>query len=182
MAASSNDVILVTGADVPVGTAGKLDAHREGWLHRAFSVLLFHPESDHLLLHQRAEGKYHAPGMWTNTCCSHPAPGEATLDAANRRLMEEMGMAADLHEVFSLTYRLEMANGLIEHEFDHVFAGRATGEPRPNPDEVADWQWLTPAEVSAELEHAPERYTPWFRLIWPKWLKVGASPDLYTTA
>ena len=157
-----DEVILVDESDREIGTAPKLRAHEEGALHRAFSVFLFNSR-DELLLQRRADDKYHSGGLWSNTCCSHPRPGEETDDAAVRRLEEEMGLAVPLQQVFAFTYREAFADGLWEHEFDHVYIGRTDADPRPDPAEVAGWRWVPVGEVASEVESHPERFTVWFR-------------------
>ena len=132
------DVILVDSQDNPIGVMEKMMAHQTGKLHRAFSVFVFN-DHEELLLHRRALTKYHSPGLWTNTCCSHPMPGEDVAVAAHRRLQEEMGMACTLVKTFDFVYRAELDNDLIEHEFDHVFFGRTNDIPVINPDEVCVW-------------------------------------------
>jgi isopentenyl-diphosphate Delta-isomerase len=158
------EVILVDEQDRPRGTAEKLAAHRAGLLHRAFSVIVFNSGGG-LLLHRRAWHKYHSGGLWTNACCSHPRPGESTLDAANRRLREEMGFQTDLRPAGSLLYRAAVGRGLVEHEYDHILVGEWDGIPDPDPAEVADWRWLSLPRLHQELTLAPARFTPWFRLI-----------------
>lgn len=158
-----DQVILVDSNDTEIGVGGKMQVHREGQLHRAFSVFLFNSRNE-LLLHQRAKEKYHSAGLWTNTCCSHPRPGEAIEDAAKRRLGEEMGINAELTKLFHFTYRAELEDGLTEHEFDHVFIGRFDGIPIPDPAEVADWKYLDIPAIERELETDPHRYTSWFRI------------------
>ncbi|WKZ65126.1 MAG: isopentenyl-diphosphate Delta-isomerase [Flavobacteriales bacterium] len=158
-------VLLVNERDEPVGTMGKLRAHQEGALHRAFSVFLF-DDQGRLLLQRRAAGKYHSPGLWTNTCCSHPRPEESVADAARRRLMEEMGIDTPVEHRFSFHYRADFDNGLIEHELDHVLFGRWSGDVRPNPEEVDDWTYIHLNELDAELTRHPERYTAWLRICW----------------
>jgi isopentenyl-diphosphate delta-isomerase len=143
-------VILVDENDVERGTAEKLRAHAEGALHRAFSVIVFNRRGE-LLLQCRAGGKYHSAGLWTNTCCGHPRPGEDTLVAARRRLGEEMGIDCDLQPLFGLRYRADFANGLAENEYDHVFVGRYDGEPRPDPGEVQAWRWAPLDSLRGEL-------------------------------
>lgn len=154
-------VILVDEHDNPVGIGAKLPTHERGDLHRAFSVFLINPAGE-MLLQQRAATKYHAGGLWANSACGHPRPGEETVAAARRRLKEEMGIGAELEPVFAFTYRAEMDRGLIEHEIDHVMLGYTDELPRPDPDEVADWRWMSPAAIRRELATAPDRYTPWF--------------------
>ncbi len=157
------DVILVDECDREVGLAEKLYAHRAGLLHRAFSVLIFNPNGE-ILLQKRASGKYHSGGLWTNTCCSHPLPGEALDAACSRRLSEEMGFTAPLDYIGHLLYRTEMGP-MTEHEYDHVFFGRYSGEVSPNPDEVSEFKWIAYEELLKDLAQSPERFTSWFRLI-----------------
>ncbi|MGC4047150.1 MAG: isopentenyl-diphosphate Delta-isomerase [Armatimonas sp.] len=171
-------VILVTEADEEVGTQEKLAAHQNGGqLHRAFSVFLFHPDG-RMLLQCRALTKYHFGGLWTNACCSHPHPGEATPDAAARRLQEELSISAELTEAFSFVYRAEdSATGLTEHEFDHVFIGRFDGVLVPNPEEVAEVAWVEPEVLLADLAQNPTRYTPWFHIALERVMAVVRHPE-----
>lgn len=157
-------VILVDDRDHPVGTMEKMEAHRQGLLHRAFSVVLFDP-AGRMLLQQRAANKYHSSGLWTNACCSHPAPGEDVADAARRRLNEELGI--DLQPVFShtFTYKANLDNDLTEHEFDHVFTGIFDGAPTVNEREVQDWKFVDMDWLKNDVAVNPEQYTVWFRLI-----------------
>ncbi len=167
-------VVLVDSDDRPVGEMDKLQAHREGVLHRAISVFVFNSEGE-LLLQRRAPGKYHSGGLWTNTCCSHPRPGEPVSKAATRRLQEEMGMACDLEPRFAFVYRSELDGGLVEHEFDHVFVGTSDSEPVPDPAEVSEWRYASPEAIRHELEERPDRFTTWFRLCFES--AVEAAPD-----
>lgn len=157
-------VILVNEKDEAVGTMGKMKAHQKPALHRAFSVCLFNDKGE-MLLQKRASGKYHCGGLWANTCCSHPRPQEHTLNAAKRRLVEEMGIITDLTEVFGFIYQAEFDNGLFEHEFDHVFFGRFSDEPIINKEEVEDWKYLSLEDIELEFSKNSEKYTPWFKLI-----------------
>ena len=161
-----DDLILVDEHDNPVGYAPKLATHENGGrLHRAFSIFIFNSAGD-LLLQQRASGKYHFGGLWTNTCCSHPRRGETTIDAAHQRLRHELGFDTELTEKLSFVYRAaDPASGLTEHEFDHVFVGRFDGVPTPNPEEVGDWKWVRPDELLADIKAHPASYTPWFKLV-----------------
>lgn len=159
-----NQVILVDEHDNAIGTMEKMQAHVEGKLHRAFSVFVFN-EKDELLIHQRAEHKYHSGGLWTNTCCSHPMPHETVEEAAHRRLMEEMGFDCELFEVFAFSYYAELDKGLTEHEYDHVFFGRFDGKPSINPAEVSSYKYMTIDEVKADINLNPLQYTEWFKLI-----------------
>lgn len=155
-------VVLVDAEDHEVGTAEKLAVHRNGRLHRAFSVFL-EDAHNRLLLQRRSSGKYHSAGLWSNTCCGHPRPGESTAGAARRRLREEMGVEVDLAPVFTFTYRAELGGGLVEHELDHVFVGRFDGTPQPDPQEVSEWHWVTVADLVADLYARPERYSAWLK-------------------
>nr|WP_294941747.1 isopentenyl-diphosphate Delta-isomerase [uncultured Mucilaginibacter sp.] len=156
-------VVIVNTCGQAIGTMDKMAAHRCGVLHRAFSVFIFNSKGQ-LLLQQRALHKYHSGGLWTNTCCSHPRPGEKTLSAANRRLHEEMGMNCRLTELFQFSYRHEFENGLIENEYDHVFIGKSDQLPQPNPDEVASFKYLDAELLIFELAEQPHLYTPWFKI------------------
>jgi isopentenyl-diphosphate Delta-isomerase len=169
----NNDVVLVNEKDEVIGQAEKLKAHQEGLLHRAISILVFN-SAGKLLLQQRALEKYHSGGLWTNTCCSHPAPDESLEQAVHRRLQFEMGFDCVLNHHFSFLYRASFENGLIEHEFDHVFVGQYDAPPQPNPEEVADFAWVTLPELYADMAQRPDRYTPWFHLIMVEWQKHTA--------
>jgi len=159
----NEQVVLVDENDVELGLMPKLDAHKHGVLHRAFSVFIFNSAGE-MLLQQRALDKYHSGGLWSNACCSHPRPGESNVDAAARRLYEEMGLKCTLTEAFSFVYRSELENGLIEHEFDHVFVGVSDDEPQPDPIEVGSWCYLKHEVLSGMINDHPERYTEWFKL------------------
>ncbi len=155
------EVILVDMDDHPMGTAPKMKAHEEGLLHRAFSVFLF--REDQLLMQKRAEGKYHSALLWSNTCCSHPKPGEEVREAAIRRLNEEMGIRTDdLKEVGSFVYRVPFSDGLIEFEYDHVLVGEYDGAFAADPKEVTDAAFLKLADVKKDIRLHPGRYTAWF--------------------
>jgi len=156
-------VILVDEKDNPIGIMEKMEAHRKGALHRAFSVFIFNSQGE-LLLQQRAFNKYHSGGLWTNTCCSHPSPKERTIDAAHRRLREEMGMSCDLTHSFQFQYKAEFENGLIEHEVDHVFFGLSDSLPIPNPNEVESYQYKTLIDIQKDLHQNPRQFTPWFKV------------------
>ena len=161
------EVILVNESDEAIGTMEKLEAHKKGILHRAFSVFIFNSKND-LLLQQRAYTKYHSAGLWTNTCCSHPRPGEANLVAAQRRLKEEMGMETELVYKTNFIYKTKFDNDLTEHEFDHVFVGNSDKEPLINGEEVNSYRWLSLDQVKAEIKSKPEEYTSWFRIAMEK--------------
>jgi len=157
-------VITVDADDRETGSAPKLAAHISGELHRAVSVLLTDGES-RVLMQRRSLEKYHSPGLWTNTCCGHPRPGESTHAAAARRLVEEMGVRTPIDHVATFTYRAELEHGLIEHEVDHVFVGRWSGKPNPNPAEVADWKWMNVSTLRQDIAANPRAYTAWLPLV-----------------
>jgi isopentenyl-diphosphate delta-isomerase len=157
-------VILVDELDREIGFAEKLAAHRAGTLHRAFSVFVF-DASGRLLLQRRAAGKYHSGGLWSNTACGHPRPGEGTLSAARRRLREEMGVECGLRDAFGFVYRAEVGGALVEHEFDHVFVGEYADDPAPDEAEVEGWKWIALDDLRGELARAPEAYSAWLRLV-----------------
>lgn len=156
-------VILVDENDHEIGKMEKLQAHVEAKLHRAFSVFIFNSRGE-LLLQQRAFTKYHTPGLWTNTCCSHPRPGEATADAAHRRMVEEMGFDCDFEEVFSFMYKARFTNELTEHEIDHVFIGFSDTQPVINPTEVQDYHYANMNVLAKEIKDSPENFTIWFMI------------------
>lgn len=156
-------VILVDERDNELGVMEKMQAHREGRLHRAFSIFVFNDKNE-LLLQQRALDKYHSPGLWTNTCCSHPRPHETVKDAANRRLFEEMGISCYLSIKTSFIYHTPFDNGLTEHELDYVLTGILNRDPIINPAEVHAFQWLGIDEVKQDVALHPNRYTSWFRI------------------
>ena len=157
------NVILVDTDDNEIGVMEKMEAHLLGKLHRAFSVFIFNTRGE-LLLQQRAADKYHSGGMWTNTCCSHPRKGENTKAAAHRRLNEEMGMKCELNYAFNFTYKTAIADGIYEHEFDHVYFGTSNVVPIPEPEEVASFKYMDLALLEAELNVNPELYTEWLKI------------------
>jgi len=161
---SYTEVILVDDQDHEIGRMEKMEAHKKGLLHRAFSIFIFN-DKEEMLLQQRAKEKYHSGGLWTNTCCSHPSPGETTHEAAARRLQDEMGMKCDLKNIFHFTYRAELDNDLIEHELDHVLIGFSNKDPELNPEEVMNFRWMDLSTIEKELQNNQELYTFWFREI-----------------
>jgi isopentenyl-diphosphate Delta-isomerase len=174
------EVILVNERDEPAGRMEKIEAHQKGVLHRAFSVFIFNQKGE-MLLQQRAVQKYHSGGLWTNACCSHPRPGEETLEAAQRRLMEEMGIDTPIKKIFEFTYQATFENGLYEYEFDHVFAGGYNGVIRANPEEVMDYCFKSPEDLRSLLKTNPRRFTAWFHLAFPKvetWLSRNKISEL----
>lgn len=161
------DVILVDEQDMPVGAMEKMEVHQKALLHRAFSIFIFN-ERGEMLLHKRADKKYHSGGLWTNACCSHPRPGEDTLAAARKRLQEEMGIVTDIKKAFDFVYRAELDNGLTEHEFDHVFTGIYSGEIVPDKEEVSDYCYKAIDEIKDSIRSHPQKYTEWFKIAFPK--------------
>lgn len=160
-------LVLVDTNNRKIGLCEKMEAHQKGLLHRAFSVFVYNTKGE-MLLQQRALCKYHAGGLWTNTVCSHPYPGEKTKVAAKRRLQEEMGFCCEIDRVGSFVYRAEVGGGLVEHEHDTVFIGQWDGVPLPNPTEVMDYRWITPQKVQEEIATTPQQFTPWFLEIMKK--------------
>jgi isopentenyl-diphosphate Delta-isomerase len=158
------NVILVDENDQEIGQKDKLQAHIDGDLHRAFSIFIFNSKGE-ILLQKRADAKYHSPCLWTNTCCSHPQPNKSMEDCLNERLEIEMGMACEMKPWFTFKYKAEFENGLTEHEFDHVFKGFSDELPVPNPDEVADYQYISVADLKSDLFQNPYNYTAWLKLI-----------------
>ena len=163
-------IILVDEYDNELGLMEKLEAHQKGLLHRAFSVFLLN-DSNQLLLQKRALNKYHSPGLWTNTCCSHPRDGESVINAGIRRLSEEMGFETELNTLFSFIYKAEFDNGLTEHEFDHVLLGRYNKNPLINKLEVSDWRWIDVELLKKDVVVSPYLYTVWFKIIFQQFHK-----------
>jgi len=161
-------VVLVDEQDNEIGVMEKLQAHIEGRRHRAISVFIFNSRGE-LLLQQRATGKYHSAGLWTNTCCSHPRPGEAPQAAATRRLHEEMGIASELREAFTFVYKAQLENSLTEYEYDHVFTGTCDDVPQPDASEASAWRYIKPEDVLVEVSAQPERFTEWFKICISDW-------------
>ncbi|MBK9079388.1 MAG: isopentenyl-diphosphate Delta-isomerase [Hyphomicrobium sp.] len=169
-------VILIDDADHQTGTAEKLDAHRAGALHRAFSIVVWNSDG-RMLLQQRALSKYHSAGLWTNTCCGHPRPNEDVAEAAARRLAEEMGLRCPLTPLGTIRYRAEFSNGLTEHEIVHVYRGLHNGAVTPNPDEANAYAWRTLDEVREDVAAAPQNYSVWFRqYVAAEWPTAMAQP------
>lgn len=164
METQPEQIILVDEHDNPIGQGEKLEVHKKGLLHRAFSIFVFNDKRE-LLLQRRAKVKYHSGGLWSNTCCGHPRPGEPTKAAAERRLNEEFGFSCDLKEIGTLTYQTPFENGLSEHEFLYVFTGIFEGLPQPNPQEMDEFRWTTLAEVKKDAELNPDSYTYWFKVM-----------------
>ncbi len=157
-------VILVDEQDNEVGTLEKLEAHRKGLLHRAFSILLFNSKGE-LLLQKRARTKYHSGGLWTNTCCSHPLPGETILQAAHRKLAQEMGIESDLFFSHKFIYQAALDHNFTEYECDHVLIGHFDGNPTLNKFEAEDWKYVSLPEIREDARQSPDKYTCWFKII-----------------
>ena len=167
-------VILVDRNDRAIGLSGKLEAHRNALLHRAFSIFLFNSKGE-LLLQQRNPAKYHSGGLWTNTCCSHPLPGEDIHQAAARRLKQEMGLECGLDFLFKFRYRTPFENGLSEHEIDYIFTGTCDTLPVIDREEVAGYTYMAAPLIRTDIRENPEKYTVWFRLIWERVMKKLTS-------
>ncbi|PTX59049.1 isopentenyl-diphosphate delta-isomerase [Kordia periserrulae] len=164
---TQENVILVNENDEQIGVMEKIEAHEKALLHRAFSVFVLNDKGE-LMLQQRALHKYHSPGLWTNTCCSHQRVGESNIAAGKRRLQEEMGFVTELTEAVSFIYKAAFDNGLTEHEYDHVMIGTFNDEPVINPDEVASWKWMDVQAVKDDIAANPDVYTAWFKIIFEK--------------
>jgi isopentenyl-diphosphate delta-isomerase len=160
-------VILVNEKDEQIGLMPKMEAHEKAVLHRAFSVFIFN-DNNELMLQQRALSKYHSPGLWTNTCCSHQREGETNIEAGKRRLQEEMGFVTDLIETTSFIYKAPFDNGLTEHELDHIMVGHYNEKPVINKDEVESWKWMDLEDVKVDMTLHPKHYTAWFKIIFEK--------------
>ena len=164
MTPMEEQVILVDEQDNPIGLMPKLEAHQKAVLHRAFSVFILNAKGE-LMLQQRAKHKYHSPGLWTNTCCSHQRQGETNIQAGMRRLQEEMGFTTDLNEIISFIYKAPFDNGVTEHELDHVMVGYTEEAPVINPEEVANWKWMDMDTLAEDIQQQSELYTAWFKII-----------------
>jgi len=157
------EVILVDQNNNVIGYMEKMEAHEKGLLHRAFSVFIFNSNNE-LLLQQRAISKYHSGGLWTNTCCSHPRKNEKFIDAANRRLVEEMGMSVELEKAFSFTYKADLDHNLIEHELDWVFIGKSDALPFINKKEVESYKYINFQDLVKDVDDNPDIYTEWLKI------------------
>lgn len=163
-------VILVDNNDNQLGLMEKIEAHEKAILHRAFSVFILN-DNNELLLQKRALSKYHSPGLWTNTCCSHPRNGESVINAGLRRLKEEMGFETEISSLLSFIYKAKFDNGLTEHEFDHVLVGRYNKNPSINKSEVCDWKWTDLDFLKKDVVINPDLYTVWFKIIFQQFYK-----------
>ena len=158
------EVILVDSSNSEIGTMEKMEAHKKGELHRAFSIFVFNDKGE-MLIHQRADEKYHCGGLWTNAVCSHPRPGEKQIDALTRKMDQEMGFYSEVEKVFDFKYRAELENGLIEHEYDEVYFAIYNGDFNPNPEEVKAYRFALIEDIRREIAEKPELFTPWFKMI-----------------
>ncbi len=158
------NVVLVDKNDKFIGLMPKMEAHQKGLLHRAFSVFIFNDKNE-IMLQKRALNKYHSPGLWTNTCCSHPRNNESIISAGLRRLNDEMGFQTDLKELFNFIYKESFENGLVEYEFDYVLIGSYNNSPKLNLIEAEDWKWMSLDEIKKDVEANPNNYTAWLKII-----------------
>ena len=161
------NVIIVDKNDNQIGLMPKLDAHKKGILHRAFSVFVLNNNNE-IMLQKRAYNKYHSGGLWTNTCCSHQREGENSIEAGKRRLLEEMGFETELKIITSFIYKVEFENGLTEHELDYLLIGKFLKSPVINKQEVADWKWMKIELIADDIKINPNNYTSWFKIIFDK--------------
>lgn len=168
MSTINDKVILINNNNIKIGEKEKIEAHKKGLLHRAFSVVLFNHQGE-MLLQKRQKDKYHSGGLWTNTACGHPRPGEKIAEAAKRRLFEEMGIKTKLKKIFTFSYNFNFKNGIIENEIDTVFAGTIkTTKINPDKKEVEDWKWSEKSILQKEIQKEPEKFTYWFKIIYLK--------------
>ncbi len=157
-------IALLNDADEIIGFEDKLKVHELGLLHRAFSILVFN-DNDEILLQKRASTKYHTPGLWTNTCCSHLTEHQNFDSYMHDRLQDEMGFDCELNFQFKFHYEAKFGNGLTENEIDHVFYGKWNGIPKPNPAEADDYKWDSLANIIKDIDQNPDNYTYWFKEI-----------------
>ena len=157
-------IILVDKDNTQIGKGGKLETHRKGLRHRAFSIFIINDRGE-LMLQKRALGKYHSGGLWTNTCCGHPRDGEDVAVAAHRRLGEEMNFDCDLKEILSFHYEAQVSDTLRENEIDHVFVGEYEKDPILNPEEASDWRWVSFPDLAEDIEKNPQNYTYWIKVV-----------------
>lgn len=160
----SEHILTVDEQDIETGYMEKMEVHKKGVLHRAFSVMIFNDKGE-MLLQKRAKRKYHSPGLWSNSCCSHQRKGETLAEAVTRRIREELGISCDCKEVFQFKYMAEFDNGLIEHELDHVFIGQYNGIVFPNEEEVEEIRWVSYDRLRKEMREHPEYFTYWFQIL-----------------
>lgn len=171
-----DELILVNIFDEDTGSCSKMETHKKGFLHRAFSVFIVY--NGKMLLQKRNGEKYHSGGLWTNACCSHPRKGELLVEAVSRRLNDELGVSFPVRECFNFVYRTEFENGITEYEYDHVFLSDYHGDIYPNPHEIDELRWIDLVELKYELTHSPECFTTWFIIAAPKVLKMLAEGNM----
>lgn len=163
---NEDQLILVDLLDREIGQAPKMETHRKGLLHRAFSVFLL--RGDCLWIQKRATGKYHSGGLWANTCCSHPRAGESLEEAVQRRLQQEVGVQCPVRHLTSFVYRADFAGqGLAEYEYDHIFVGQYEGDLCPNPEEIEELRLVPMRELAEDMCQNPARYAAWFLTAFP---------------
>ena len=167
MIVNKNQIALVNDNDIVIGYDDKLEVHKKGLLHRAFSVFIINNKNE-MMLQRRSFQKYHSGGLWTNACCSHMLLGEEFAESIHSRLHEEMGFDCELEHVFNFRYKTTFDNGLTENELDHVYIGQFCGEPIPNKDEVCDWKWMRFEDITNDLVANEELYTVWFKIAFEK--------------
>lgn len=163
-------ILLVNKQDSELGFEEKIKVHQLGLLHRSFSILVFNSRGE-LLLQKRAEGKYHSGGLWTNTCCSHQESRGVLIEAAQRRLREEMGISCELKEHFHFVYKVSVGGGLIENELDHVFIGFCDDAPKINKREASSYKYAFIPDIRKDIKENPDSYTEWFKIIIKKYLR-----------
>ncbi|MBN2780062.1 MAG: isopentenyl-diphosphate Delta-isomerase [Alphaproteobacteria bacterium] len=164
------DVVLVNEKDEVIGTEEKIKAHEKALLHRAFSIFVFNEDKE-LLIQRRALTKYHCPGIWANTCCSHPFLNEDLKTAGHRRLKEELGFdVKEFNYMGKFIYKAEFDNGLTEHELDHVLTAKINMpiDISPNPEEVYAYKWIKLSDLKKDIQENPEKYSPWLKIILTK--------------
>jgi len=173
-------VILVDNENNELGTASKLDAHNQGLLHRAFSIVITNDNGE-ILIQQRSFKKYHSSGLWSNACCSHPLPGEDIRAAAKRRLQEELGIQTEqITAITEVLYNLDVGDNMVEHEYNHLFHLRHSDTPTPNPAEVHDTRWISWEDLNEEIDSTPEMFTSWFRHFLSQQLTNNAFKEIST--
>jgi isopentenyl-diphosphate delta-isomerase len=160
---AKQQVVLVDKNNRKIGVEEKIKAHKEGKLHRAFSIFIFNSNGK-LLIQQRAKTKYHSESLWSNTVCSHPKPNETYLQATHRRLKEEMGFDCKLKKLFCFIYNTDFLNGLIENEYDCVFVGKFDGKPKPNRKEIMDYKWISMKKLKKDIILHPNKYSVWLKI------------------
>jgi isopentenyl-diphosphate delta-isomerase len=164
-AMSVEKVVLVDSDDRQIGTADKLDVHtKPPRLHRAVSAFVFNRRAE-LLVQRRAMSKYHSAGLWSNTCCGHPRPGESLEGAGERRLRDELGLQCSLSALTCCIYTTDVGSGLVEHEYDHILTGLNANDPTPNLAEVDRWAWIGATELDLKLAQEPQTFTAWFPIV-----------------